>query len=101
MKKNILIVFLLAIFSSTVFSMSKNSVTVEGYISTYGNMPFTYLGITTSDDELYIIEASEKIMDKIENLKGTYIKLTGTVRIDENTSTKILTVTKVKKSSKR
>ena len=69
MKKNILIVFLLAIFSSTVFSMSKNSVTVEGYISTYGNMPFTYLGITTSDDELYIIEASEKIMDKIENLK--------------------------------
>lgn len=98
MKKNIFVILLLAIFSTTVFSMSKNSVTVEGYISTYGNMPFTYLGITTDDDEIYIIEASEKIMNKIENLKGTLIKLTGTVRIDENTSQKILEVTKVKKA---
>ena len=46
-------------------------------------------------------EQQSLLMDKIENLKGTYIKLTGTVRIDENTSTKILTVTKVKKSSER
>ena len=76
-KSTILIipVLILCFFLS---SFSKNHIKkVEGYVRVYGNEPFTYIGIKTSDKKEYAISADEERIAELWQSQGNLIEITG------------------------
>ena len=76
-KSTILIipVLILCIFLS---SFSKNQIKkVEGYVRVYGNEPFTYIGIKTTDKKEYAISADEEKIAELWQSQGNLIEITG------------------------
>ena len=83
MKKNIKIIILLAaILLSNILlcSYSRNSIkTVKGYITVYGNEPFTYIGIKTQNNKELKIVAADEEEKELRNSQGKLIEITGIV----------------------
>lgn len=83
-----LFVILLIMFSSLLFcSFSKNKITkVKGTIQVYGNTPFTYIGIVTTDNKEYAISAEEKVNSELWKTQGKLIELQGYIIKSEDDS---------------
>lgn len=82
MKRNYKFFFvLLVLFSSVLFcSFSRNNnKTIKGYIHVYGNDPFAFIGIETTDNKKYAISASEEEIAKLWKLQGNLIQITGII----------------------
>ena len=81
MKKNITQIrkILLIISLSIIFcSFTKNKIkTTTGYIHVYGNEPFTYIGIETTDEKEYTISADKKLIEELWATQGKYIEISG------------------------
>ena len=75
------IVLLSVLFCSVIFcSYSKNNIkTVKGYIQSYGNVPFTYLGIKTTDDKEYGIVIADEVISELKASQGKLIEVTGLI----------------------
>lgn len=70
---------LLTAFSAFTFG-GKAPVSVKGYLKFYGNEPFVYPGIETTDGLLYgiqIEDGADFSKNDIKNLHGHMIKLSG------------------------
>lgn len=78
----ILVVQIICGFS--LFSMSKDPDSVEGFIKVYGNEPHTYLGIETQDGKIFILKAEDEILTELQKQQGYLLKLDG--KIIENKS---------------
>lgn len=78
--KKLLTSFFIIILAFMLVSFSKNkSVTVEGRLGLYGNEPFTYLGLTTSDTDFYVIQTKDRALYKeIYELQLMTVEITGT-----------------------
>ena len=69
-------------------SYSKNNnKSVKGYIHVYGNEPFTYLGIETTDNRKYAISASEEEISKLWQAQGSLVEIEGVI-VKPETETK-------------
>ncbi len=79
---------LIIMFSSLIFcSYSKNKITkVKGTIQVYGNNPFTYIGIVTTDNKEYAISAEEKVNSELWKTQGRMIEITGYIIKPESDS---------------
>ena len=56
-----------------------NNVTVKGYIHSYGNVPFNFIGIKTNNKKEYAISASEDEIKRIWKTQGHEIEITGII----------------------
>ena len=54
-----------------------NSVSVSGYIKSYGNMPFNFPVIECDDVKLYSIDASDDVKKVLLTKQGRLVNLTG------------------------
>lgn len=80
MKKLSLLILIATLGCSALFGYSKNkTTTIKGYVKTYGNEPFTYLGIETSDGKLYGLKADEDLLLELTEMKGFEIELEGII----------------------
>ena len=83
MKKhsNKLLVILAVMLCGVLFcSYSKNNnKTVKGYIHVYGNEPFTYIGIETTDNKKYAISAAEEEIAKLWKTQGSLVEIEGII----------------------
>lgn len=82
MKKNYKCFFVLLVLLSAVLfcSFSKNNnKTIKGYIHVYGNDPFAFIGIETTDNKKYAISASEEEISKLWKSQGNLIQITGII----------------------
>lgn len=82
-KKNIfiLITFLFCFFSIS-FSKNNNMI-IKGYIKSYGNEPFTQIGIETVDKKQYSIKADQTIIDELSVMGGRLIEFKGLIIKEE------------------
>lgn len=72
------------IFIPFICSAAKNKTqTIQCYIRSYGNEPFTYPGIVTENNEIYLVVASDKIQKQLLEMQGIKIEVTGYI-IEEN-----------------
>ena len=80
--KNNKILFLTGLIICTIifcsFSKNKNK-TVKGYIHVYGNEPFTFIGIQTSDNKEYAILGSDEICSELRDSQGKLVQIEGTI----------------------
>ena len=53
------------------------SITVTGYIKSYGNMPFNFPVIECDDGKLYSIDASDDVKKVLLTKQGRLVNLTG------------------------
>ena len=53
--------------------------TVKGYVHSYGNDPFAYLGIETDDNKKYAIGAEDSVIKELWNTQGNKIEITGVI----------------------
>ena len=60
-----------------------NSVSVSGYIKSYGNMPFNFPVIECDDGKLYSIDASDDVKKLLLSKQGSLVSLTG-IPVDSN-----------------
>lgn len=82
-KKNFLLVLIIcSCFLCFSFKFNKN-ISIKGYINTYGNEPFSYLGISTTDDKSYYIKADTDVMNELKMLGGKLIKFEGRILNEE------------------
>ena len=73
--KNFFLLFLIiGIFSS--FKINKN-ICINGYVTSYGNDPVTYLGIKTPDQKEIGIIANDEIINDLKKMGGTLIEFEG------------------------
>ena len=80
MKKNKTLLFLIIFIFQYVciFSFSKNNNTkIIGYINSYGNEPFTSIGIETIDGKVYKIISDEEIINQLKTKGGIPVELEG------------------------
>ena len=72
---------ILAVLGGLLFcSYSKNNnKTVKGYIHVYGNEPFTYIGIETTDNKKYAISAAEEEIAKLWKTQGSLVEIEGII----------------------
>ncbi len=80
---------ILAVLGGLLFcSYSKNNnKTVKGYIHVYGNEPFTYIGIETTDNKKYAISAAEEEIAKLWKTQGSLVEIEGII-VKPETETK-------------
>ncbi len=80
-KTNRIFLTLLVLICSILFcSYSKNKyIKVTGYIHVYGNEPFTYIGIKTTDNKEYAISANEEETSMLRKTQGIKIEITGII----------------------
>lgn len=85
MKKGILIIFCAIVSIFSLFSMSKKNKNIEvnGYIKIYGNDPFTYIGIKTLNDEIYMISTTKEISQDLSLNQGKLIGITGELSVEK------------------
>lgn len=78
MKKNILII----LFSIILFSSFKlNKITkVEGYIKSYGNVPFNYPAIETDDHKLIKFRDGKYSKETLLSYQGYLLEITGRIQ---------------------
>ncbi len=78
-KTNTIFIILSVLLCSLIFcSYSKNKISkVKGLIHVYGNEPFTYIGIETTDEKEYAISADKKIIEELWATQGQYIEISG------------------------
>ena len=80
----IVLLFSLSVFPCFAYSSKKNIkyselVTIEGFVKCYGNEPFTYLGISTSEGIVYKIIASEEVISELFAKQGEEIIFYGII----------------------
>lgn len=85
MKKIYLFFILICLCSFSLFSFSKNkNVCIKGYITSFGNEPFSFIGINSVDDKEYGIIAEKEIMEELKKMGGTLIEFEGIfVEVDD------------------
>ena len=78
-RRNTVLIILSVLLCSLIFcSYSKNKVSkVKGLIHVYGNEPFTYIGIETTDEKEYTISADKKLIEELWATQGKYIEISG------------------------
>ena len=78
-KKTILYSLFIAIllFFGTSMAQRPQSVTVTGYIKSYGNMPFNFPIIECVDGKLYEIDTSDDLKKVLLTKQGNLVSLTG------------------------
>lgn len=80
LSKRIFIILTVMLYSLVFCSFSKNNnKTIKGYIHVYGNEPFTYIGIETTDNKKYAISVSEEEISKLWKTQGSMIEITGII----------------------
>lgn len=84
MKKHILMILLITgmgiCFAYSKPDKAKESLeTVTGYIRTYGNEPFTFIGLVTQDGKEYTIKADEKSLKQLNNIFKEKIQIKGKI----------------------
>lgn len=84
MKKYIVLI-VLAFAASFCFSYSKpkktssKEVVKTGGIKVYGNEPFTFIGFSCDDGELYTLIGSDKLISELSNNQGYHLEIKGYV----------------------
>lgn len=89
--------FFLTVFGlismSSVFSCSSShsvqdkhpregqKISVTGLIHSYGNMPFTWLGIETDDGKAYALRVDKKTDEKLRQLFGVTVLIEGKLEL--------------------
>lgn len=72
---------ILVIFMGFAYSKPTNNefgtVAKTGIAKVYGNEPFTFIGLSCEDGELYTLRASEKVLLEIRKTKGKLIEIQG------------------------
>ena len=56
-----------------------NSVSVSGYIKSYGNMPFNFPVIECDDGKLYSIDASDDVKKLLLSKQGKLVSISGII----------------------
>ncbi len=80
MKKNIILILSVCLLTSLFTSFKTNkTVTINGYIHSYGNEPFAYPGIVTDNKKEYAIECSDEIKSELLNNQGVLIEMKGII----------------------
>lgn len=84
MKRNIALLMIL--FTSVLcfpYSKPKKSVPQEiiriGGVNVFGNEPFTYLGFSCENGEVYTLKGSDKIMQELSDVQGYRLEVKGYV----------------------
>ncbi len=78
MKKLILLLLIICSALFCVTAASKNKIkSVEGYITSYGSMPFNFPGLVTDNDEKYGIVADSEVKKELLENQGKKIRITG------------------------
>ena len=90
MKKQIMFLFFLYLIGicfaySKPDKLDKDMVTVTGYIRSYGNDPFTFIGLVTDSGAEYSIIADEKNMKEIQKAARYKIQVKGKINKSEST----------------
>lgn len=84
MKKYAILV-LLFITTAFCFAYSKpkkvasQEVVKTGGVKVYGNEPFTFLGFSCDDGELYTLVGSDKLMSELSSNQGYHLEIKGYV----------------------
>lgn len=77
-RNTILIIFSIILCSLILCSYSKNKISkVKGLIHVYGNDPFAYIGIETTEEKEYAISADDKITSELWQTQGSLIEIEG------------------------
>lgn len=93
LRKQFFIVNICIIFFLLLCSFSKNHISsVSGYVHVYGNEPFTYIGIKTTDNKEYKISADEKTKEELWKSQGKLIEIIGYIEKEKNEKIKIDTL---------
>ncbi len=77
-KAFILIIVLLSAILFTSYSKNRMS-SLQGYIHVYGNDPFSYIGIETTDEKQYSISADKEVIKELRKTQGNLIEITGII----------------------
>ena len=80
-KKTILYSLFIAIllFFGTSMAQRPQSITVTGYIKSYGNMPFNFPVIECDDGKLYSIDASDDVKKLLLSKQGKLVSISGII----------------------
>ena len=68
----------LALTQFSSFSLPSKKTSIRGYLKVYGNEPFTYLGVETTDGKQYKLEYSEE--KGLYPLQGQLILFEGVIK---------------------
>ena len=68
---------IILLFCGTSMAKHHNSVSVSGYIKSYGNMPFNFPVIECDDGKLYEIDTSDDLKKVLLTKQGRLVSLTG------------------------
>ena len=84
MKRKFLIMLLMSLSClcfgfSKAGKSSKGLTEVSGFIHVYGNEPFTFIGIETTDGKQYTLKADKDILIELQASQGNKIEIKGTV----------------------
>ncbi len=78
--KYLLYLIVLLSISLIFTSFSKNKTkTIQGYVHVYGNNPFAFIGIETTDEKIYAISASEEEISKLWDSQGQKVEISGII----------------------
>lgn len=80
MKQYLKFIFLMLLFICMLssFSLPSKKTSIRGYIKVYGNEPFAYLGIETTDGKQYKLEYSEQ--KELYPLQGQLVIFEGIIK---------------------
>lgn len=68
---------IILLFCGTSMAKHHNSVSVSGYIKSYGNMPFNFPVIECDDGKLYEIDTNDDLKKVLLTKQGRLVSLTG------------------------
>ena len=68
---------IILLFFGTSMAQRPQSITVTGYIKSYGNMPFNFPIIECVDGKLYEIDTSDDLKKVLLTKQGRLVSLTG------------------------
>ncbi len=70
---------IILLFCGTSMAKHHNSVSVSGYIKSYGNMPFNFPVIECDDGKLYSIDASDDVKKVLLSKQGKLVSISGII----------------------
>lgn len=70
---------IILLFCGTSMAKHHNSVSVSGYIKSYGNMPFNFPVIECDDGKLYSIDASDDVKKLLLSKQGKLVSISGII----------------------
>ena len=70
---------IILLFFGTSMAKHHNSVSVSGYIKSYGNMPFNFPVIECDDGKLYSIDASDDVKKLLLSKQGKLVSISGII----------------------